>query len=469
MKNKGHRVNKRRASPIGRGDDWMDSNEQEMEKTGYFNDPPASERPRRERSRRSLPVPAEEELPVAPGEPLLPTSSGEEKASTEGPRSSGRESPAKKQTGWGWCAVFLSVALLGALWIMGSAMAWTSREVGEGSTHEETDASNLREEPEQGDKVIFVKPYGDADGLLTVPELYDRCADSVVSILGSKEWTSGVGSGFFVSGDGYIATAAHVVEGMDRLKVVTAEGEEHEARLVASDLLTDLALLKIEGQGFPDVSFGASGELLTGERVVAIGTPASLDYAGSVSSGEISYLGRTVKIYDTSGRILQKKMKLIQTNAPVNPGNSGCPLFDEYGRVIGIVTMKLGSNYAGIGFAIPSDGALPILQAMKEGRSVHNELRSPISVTAPRLGIVGEEAVVEGIRGVMVRGFDPEASGASRVLKEGDLIIGIDQATIGAVEDVTATIWNKEPGDLVRVTVVRWGQHLTFEVTLEKT
>ena len=232
--------------------------------------------------------------------------------------------------------------------------------------------------------------------------------------------------------------------------------------------MTDLAVLKIQAQGLPVVKFGKSSQLLTGERVIAIGTPASMEYAGSLCSGEISYVARTVKIYDRASNTLQKKMTLLQTDAPVNPGNSGCPLFDEYGNVIGIVTMKLGDQYSGIGFALPSDGALPILQAMMRGEAVTDELRSPIATPAPKLGIVGETDTEGGVCGIRILRFSDANASTASALKAGDLILRIDQQSTKNIQNVNEAIHSKNPGDTVLVTVLRAGQQLSFHVILGK-
>jgi len=318
---------------------------------------------------------------------------------------------------------------------------------------------------EPDDKVVFVDRITDGAGGLSTSELYCRCISSVVSVSVHDGTNSGVGSGFVLREDGYIATAYHVVADMPSIEVILFDESRYEATVIGGDALTDLALLKIEASGLVPVTFGRSSELLAGERVVAIGTPASLDYAGSVSSGEVSYGLRTVKIYGED-RTLEKKMKLIQTNAPVNPGNSGCPLFDGYGRVVGMITMKLGSSFAGMGFAIPSDGAVTILEAMLQGQSLDDEVLAAVSVRAASLGIVGEACAIDGIYGVRVTGFD-EGVSASQGLLTGDLILAIDGHAVTRMADIEQALSAYEPRDTVKITVLRNGQNLQFEVALQ--
>ncbi len=314
-------------------------------------------------------------------------------------------------------------------------------------------------------KVVYVNHYGDAEHALSTPELYDRCISSVVSISVQNGQSSGIGSGFVLREDGYIATAYHVVADMTRVEVILADESRYEAQVVGGDALTDLALLKIEATGLSPVTLGSSASLLPGERVVAIGTPASLDYAGSVSSGEVSYCLRTVKIYGEGGHTLEKKMKLIQTNAPVNPGNSGCPLFDSRGEVVGMVTMKLGNQFAGMGFAIPTDGALGILEAMRTGETLTDEMLAAVSVRAAKLGIVGEAYETDGVFGVRVTDFS-EQGGAAEVLVRGDLIISLGDRAVTRPSDIEEVLLGYEPGDTVSVSVLRNGQRLRFDVIL---
>lgn len=313
-------------------------------------------------------------------------------------------------------------------------------------------------------KVVFVDRYTGGESGLSTPELYSRCISSVVSISARNDKHSGVGSGFVLREDGYIATAYHVVEGMTQVEVILNDERHYEARIVGGDRLTDLALLKIEETGLSPVTVGSSASLLPGERVVAIGTPASLDYAGSVSSGEVSYCLRAVKIYG-EGKRLEKKMKLIQTNAPVNPGNSGCPLFDGQGRVVGMVTMKLGNSFDGMGFAIPSDGALPILEAMRAGEVLSDEVLAAVSVRAATLGVDGEAYEVSGVYGVRVRGFHAE-SRACAVLAVGDLVTEIGDHVVTRMADVEQALSAYEPGETVKITVLRNGQRLQFDIVL---
>lgn len=470
--------------------DLADSNEQEMEKIGFRRaSPPEGDRFRKRTSGRRTsgertPSPSTELVKnEIKSERALQTHTEEMRAIKDGDTSvpcapthnekthmrelAGQEAEKKEKGGHPMRLLallmagilLLALAVLGGAWLYGDR--WSEDALEDGAAEETPTRS------EEGQKIVFVRQDMGESGVLSAPELYAACADTVVSILTDRAGHSGVGSGFLMTEDGYVGTAYHVVEGADRQVVMLSDGTRYDATLVAGNALTDLALLKIEGQGFPSVTFGSSEELLIGERVFAIGTPASVDYAGSMSSGEVSYLRRTVRINEEMTGALQKKMTLIQTTAPVNPGNSGCPLFDEYGHLVGVITMKLGNSFAGIGFAIPSDGALSVLRAMMEGEPLSDTLLSSIAVSAPRLGVLGEADNMNGIYGILVVGF-ADGSASAQVLKAGDLITRIDETPICSASDIDIALREKNPGDTVHVTVLRGAQSLTFEVVLGK-
>jgi serine protease Do len=301
-------------------------------------------------------------------------------------------------------------------------------------------------------------------GELSASEIYERCKDSVVSISARAGEVSGIGSGFIYDENGYIATANHVIENMEEIYVIFSDGSKAEAQVISGNSFTDIALLKVDRRGLKKVEKGDSGALLVGERVVAIGTPASLDYAGSASVGEISYLDRIVKIYDSESGALQKKMRLIQTTAPLNPGNSGCPVFDNEGKVVGMVTMKLGSDFSGIGFAIPSGAVFDILSAMKQGRELDRGLLLEVGSESASLGISIEKD--ESCGGFKICGFLTELCDAALKLREGDIILSVGGFTIDSEADMSKALEVYSPNEKVTVTVKRGGQMLSFEVKL---
>jgi len=327
----------------------------------------------------------------------------------------------------------------------------------------EIPAFKNEETEEETRKFIYVREV--SDGGLSTAEIYSTCAQSVVSVVTEGLQSSGIGSGFIISEDGYIATAEHVIRGAERISVILSTGEEYSAQLIAENDLTDLALLKIDATKLRAVKTGDSSGLVAGERVVAIGTPASLDFAGSVCSGEISFPDRVVKVYGADGA-LEKKMTLIQTDAPVNPGNSGCALFDSEGKVIGIVTMKLGQNFSNVGFAIPVNEALNILNRMMFGQEIEEELISAISIRAAKLGVVGNAFDINGLRGVRIEKFASNEFDSAVKLKLGDVITHVGDTAVTSAKKLSEAINKYAPNDKIDITVYRDGQILTFEVIL---
>ncbi len=406
------------------------------------------------------------------GETVLPEAAGEvrEESGISGEpeefyRLSAPQTEGKKSGKKGWKIARIAVMLVTLAAATVALLVGIRKQPGgevTGDPAQETTGGGAVEQ-----KIVYVREPGDNDGYLSTPELYEKCLSSTVSISATTAGGIGsIGSGFVMSEDGYIGTVCHVVAGMERIRVVLPDGDTYEAQVVGSNERCDLALLKIDAEGLEPVSFGSSEALLTGERVVAIGTPASLDYAGSICSGEVSYNRRTVKIHSQSTGVLEKKMKLIQTNAPVNPGNSGCPLFDGEGKLIGIITMRLGNSYSGMGFAIPSDGAFAILEAMRQGEEPGEELLEQVSSLPAKLGVTGKSEVSDDRHGIRITAFSDASCDAAEKLKVGDLILGVGSYATTTLAELAAAVEEYEPGQKIPITVYRSGQQLRFEVTL---
>ena len=406
-------------------------------------------------------APKSERDPIEAWDSCLPLESVRERSVADGRWPSERTGKRRGRREGSLAALYacVCVSFLLCFVLMIGAMCVLSAPTSPSGAREDVAASADAEEK----RVIWVHEYGDAEGAMSTPELYEACRKSVVSIRTEKNGSVGVGSGFVWREDGYIVTAAHVLEGSEKIEVLLWDESRFVAELVADDSLSDLALLKIEVSGLSPVTVGKSENLLAGERVVAIGTPASLDYAGSVCSGEVSCALRTVKIYEPESGVLEKKMKLIQMSAPVNPGNSGCPLFDGFGHVVGVVTMKLGQSFSGIGFAIPSDGATQIVEAMMRGETPDDGVLSAVSVRPASLGMEGEAYEMEGTYGVRITsviGHEEQA------LQTGDMLLSVGQTAVRSASDIERVLQSYEPGQTVFVTVNRGGQRLTFEVIL---
>lgn len=238
--------------------------------------------------------------------------------------------------------------------------------------------------------VLLIQPTETSSyGGTSLDALYSDCYPSYVAISIVTEYgTSGAGSGIIMTSDGYIATNYHVVEGAKSIDVILYDGTTVEADYVDGDELNDIAILKVAKKGLKPAKIGRSSTAKVGEQVMAIGTPYSINYRGTMTSGYISATNRQYAAQNDNGTI-KKVVTLLQTDTSVNPGNSGGPLFNMDGEVIGIVSMKIaGSEYEGLGFAIPIDGVIDMLYDIIE----NGELTIPNGGSAfegAALGITG--------------------------------------------------------------------------------
>ncbi len=279
----------------------------------------------------------------------------------------------------------------------------------------------------------------------------------VYDFFGREYLTDTSGSGLIITSDGYIVTNYHVVEGQKGLTVHLADGRELPAKVVGTDPKTDLAVIKIDATNLTAGTFGDSDKLKAGELAVAIGNPLGMDFSRTVTSGVVSGLNRVVDISQEAA------VRLIQTDAVINPGNSGGPLVNANGEVIGINSLKLvTSEVEGMGFAIPSTIVTRVANEIMATGTVR---RAQIGVTLADASLVAREREVSIARGAYVAsviGAPAQTAG----LKEGDVIVAMDDVTVNTVSTLRALLAEKSPGDKVKVKIVRGKQDLTLEVTL---
>ncbi len=276
---------------------------------------------------------------------------------------------------------------------------------------------------------------------------------------------SGTGTGIVMSADGYILTNAHVISSDDygvsnKITVRMSDETEYDAVIVGYDRQTDLAVLKADAEGLTAAEFGSSENLKVGDPALAIGNPLGFDLFGTLTAGYISGLDREVSVNDTT-------MKLIQTDAAINSGNSGGPLINEYGQVIGINSMKLSSSYSsssatieGLGFAIPIDDAKKII----------DDLTAYGYVTGrPQLGITYRDLSQQGTgsSGVMVVGVNKNGPADKAGIKAGDIIVGVDGELVSNADDLKKFIKECGAGDELKLTIVRNRNYYDVNVTLE--
>ena len=273
----------------------------------------------------------------------------------------------------------------------------------------------------------------------------------------------GTGSGFIISSDGNILTNAHVVEGSTTVEVVLKDGRRLQGRVLGTDSVTDVAVIKIDANNLPTVSLGDSNNLQPGEWAIAIGNPLGLD--NSVTVGIISATGRS----SNDVGVPDKRVGFIQTDAAINPGNSGGPLLNQNGEVIGINTAII-DGAQGLGFAIPINNAQQIAQQLiKVGKAEHAYLGIAMQTLTPELTQELNRNFNTNIRfltdqGVLIMQVVPGSPADRSGLKPGDIIQKIDNQTISESENVQQIVQNKTVGSLLELEINRNGQNLNFQV-----
>lgn len=268
----------------------------------------------------------------------------------------------------------------------------------------------------------------------------------------------GSGSGFVIDDDGHILTNHHVVTDAVRVEVRTQDGREFAAEVVGSDPATDVALLRVAHHGGSLVAapLGSSDDVLVGDWVLALGNPLGLEF--TVTSGIVSAKGRQL-----TGRSLAVE-SFIQTDAAINPGNSGGPLIDLTGQVVGINTAIFGSNrFVGYGFAVPIELALDVVDDLLEyGYARRPRLGARVSdVTAVDAEVYG----LDRVRGAEVNALEDDAPAKGR-LEVGDVILELDDESIEDANELIAALARRDPGERVKLTVLRDGREREVRVTL---
>lgn len=271
----------------------------------------------------------------------------------------------------------------------------------------------------------------------------------------------GSGSGVIISPDGYIVTNNHVIANATSLQVTLNNNRTYPAKLIGTDPGTDIALIKIDGDGdFPYIPFGDSNNLKIGEWVLAVGNPFNL--TSTVTAGIISAKARDLNQFDGNPQ------SFIQTDAAVNRGNSGGALVNTRGELIGIntaITSETGS-YVGYSFAVPSNNARKVIEDILEYGNVQ---RGILGVQVGNLNTgLAEKLGVNQTEGVYVGGIE-KGSGADKAgIKEGDIIKQLDGISISKFSDLSGYLGSKRPNDVVQVTIIRDGNKKTIPVTLAK-
>ena len=271
-----------------------------------------------------------------------------------------------------------------------------------------------------------------------------------------QEVPRGVGSGFILSADGFVMTNAHVVDGADEVIVTLTDRREFKARIIGADKRTDVAVVKIEASGLPAVRIGDASRLRVGQWVMAIGSPFGLE--NTVTAGIVSAKQRDTGEY----------LPFIQTDVAVNPGNSGGPLINMRGEVVGINSQiySRSGGFMGISFAIPIDEAM----------RVSEQLRASGHVTRGRIGVqiggvsreVAESLGLGKAQGALVQSVEAGSPAEKAGVEAGDIITGFDGHAIDKVSDLPRLVGNTKPGTRSVMTVFRRGQSRDLNITVEQ-
>ena len=302
----------------------------------------------------------------------------------------------------------------------------------------------------------------DEDGALSLQEIYRRCIGSVVSIVTVTPSGKASGTGIIMSADGYVITNHHVIENAQAVSVLTSDSQEYTASVVGSDETSDIAVLKIEADGLQAAEFGDSSVLQVGDSVAAIGDPLGTALRGTMTDGIVSAINRDLTVND-------RTMSLIQTNAALNNGNSGGPLINCYGQVIGINTMKMSNFYSstttveGIGFAIPIDTAKPIIDELIEKGYVSGR---------PAIGIDGEtlpatyRIYYRLPQGIYVTRVYRNSDAAAKGISEGDIITAINGVSVTTMEQLNRVKNQFTAGQTITLTIYHGGVSSDVEIIL---
>jgi len=296
-------------------------------------------------------------------------------------------------------------------------------------------------------------------GGLSYQAIYDKAIPSVVSV----SCNTGTGTGVVLSANGYIVTNCHVVAGATNINILLSDQRTFPAVVVGADAVSDLAVLYVKAEDLTPAEFGDSSALRVGDAVAAIGDPLGLEYRGTMTDGIVSAINRDVT---TNGRT----MTLIQTNAALNSGNSGGPLLNCYGQVIGINTMKIGAfsdaaGVEGLGFAIPSTTVKEIVDQLIAQGYVSGR---------PSLGFAGETVTELEQRfyhlpaGVLVTEVVSGSSADQAGIDPGDILLRIGDTRISNVEQLEEALYAHQPGDNVDLLLYRSGWQYGVNITLDE-
>ena len=279
---------------------------------------------------------------------------------------------------------------------------------------------------------------------------------------GNRE-RQGSGSGVIIRQDGYIVTNNHVVSGATTIQVTLNNNKTYDATVIGTDPATDVALIKIDATGLPTLQFADSDKLRLGEWVLAIGSPLGEELRSTITAGIVSAKGRSMPNYNGEFKI----ESFIQTDAAVNPGNSGGALVNKEGELVGINTAIVSTtgSYSGYSFAVPSNIVKKVVSDLIDFGSVK---RAMLGITGGTLdGAMAKELKVNVTEGVYLTDVQKGGSADKAGVKAGDVITGIDNVKIASMSELQAKVNSFHPGDKATVKALRDGKPMTFAVTFQ--
>ena len=377
--------------------------------------------------------------------------------------------PKKRRVNRVLAATILSSVITSALCFFAFAAAFQGFD-GVFRTKPNTQTLNIAGTPAGNDKNTAGATNTTAKGSqLTIPEIYDKVSPAVVSIKVTSQGKGGylqsavataTGSGVILTKDGYIVTNNHVVDGASIITVKTIANQTLNAKVVGKDARTDLAVLKVEcDQELPFAELGDSSTLRVGDMSIAIGNPLQEELASTLTVGYISAINRTMVIED-------RQMTMLQTDAAINPGNSGGALINVYGQVIGITTAKsTGYDIEGLGFAIPMNEAIPIVESIIEHGYVKGR---------PLVGITGIDVTEQIAKannlpiGVYVKSVIEGGAAEKGGIKPGDVILKFAGKEVKSIDEINELRDEYKAGDKVDVVVSRNGEKKKFSIVLQE-
>jgi serine protease Do len=337
-----------------------------------------------------------------------------------------------------------------------------------GKTEETVSEKDISENINKNWKGITLEKTPSSKTAHSAQIAYDKVSDSTVAVLcfadkiTDAENADGQGTGMVISSDGYIVTNSHVVgdsRSAYKIQVVDQNSKKYRAVVVGYDTRTDIAVIKIDAKNLKTVKFGKSEDLSIGDDIIAVGNPGGIEFQNSLTKGIVSAKNR---------RIDNSTVRYIQTDAAVNPGNSGGPLCNLYGQVVGITTAKINSTlYEGMGFAIPSETIKEISDDIIKFGYVSNRVK--IGITGVAINSYLSEAY--GVpQGIVITDIGEDGSLANTKVEPKDIITKVDGESVSSFNDVYSILANHKPNDKISITLYRVngskGETYTITITL---